>query len=102
MRATSRATGCCFRCFRSTKAGGVFFGIACNFLGLQEFSHAHDSLESYLTLDPDGEFVADALDMLDVIEDEGMLYSCPAYSRRRSATRSTPARRGRQLLETDV
>jgi tetratricopeptide (TPR) repeat protein len=76
-----------------------FFGIACNFLGLQEFSHAHDSLESYLALDPDGEFVADALDMLDVIEDEGMLYSMPGVQPPEEREALNACARGRQLLE---
>lgn len=76
-----------------------FFGIACNFLGLQEFSHAHDSLESYLALDPDGEFVSDALDMLDVIEDEHMLYSMPGVQAPEEREAMNACARGRQLLE---
>jgi len=76
-----------------------FFGIACNFLGLQEFSHAHDSLESYLALDPDGEYVADALDMLDVIEDEHMLYSMPGVQQPEERDALGACARGRQLLE---
>jgi hypothetical protein len=34
---------------------------------------------------PDGEFVSDALDMLDVIEDEHMLYSMPGVQAPRNA-----------------
>lgn len=76
-----------------------FFGIACNFLGLQEFSHAHDSLESYLALDPDGEYVSDALDMLDVIEDEHMLYSMPGVQPPEEREALNACARGRQYLE---
>ncbi len=84
---------------RSESPAECFFGIACNFLGLQEFSHAHDSLESYLALDPDGEYVADALDMLDVIEDESMLYSMPGVQPPEERDALNACARGRQLLE---
>ena len=84
---------------REESPAECFFGIACNFLGLQEFSHAHDSLESYLALDPDGDYVADALDMLDVIEDEGMLYSMPGVQPPEERDALNACARGRQLLE---
>jgi len=77
-----------------------FFGIACNFVGLQEFSQAHDSLESYLALDPEGEFVSDALDMLDVIEDESILYGMPGIQLPEEREALSICQRGRQLLES--
>lgn len=76
-----------------------FFGIACNFLGMQEFSHAQDSLESYLALDPEGEFVGDALDMLDVIEDGETLYSMPGVQQPEERDAMNACVRGRRLLE---
>lgn len=76
-----------------------FFGIACNFLGMQEFSHAHDSLESYLALDPEGEFVGDALDMLDVIEDQEVLYSMPGVQPPEEREAYNTCARGRRLME---
>lgn len=76
-----------------------FFGIACNFLGMQEFSHAHDSLESYLALDPEGEYVGEALDMLDIIEDGDMLYSMPGVQQPDEREAMNACMRGRRLLE---
>lgn len=76
-----------------------FFGIACNFLGLQEFSHAQDSLESYLALDPEGEFVSDALDMLDIIEDKQTLYNMPGVQPPDMREAINACARGRRLLE---
>ena len=46
------------------------FGLACNLIGLQEYPLAHDMLEQYLNVDPEGEFADDALDMLDALEEQ--------------------------------
>lgn len=76
-----------------------FFGIACNFLGMQEFNHAQDSLESYLSLEPDGDFVPDALDMLDVIEDDTALYTMPGVFSKEEHDAYSACAHSRQLLE---
>ncbi|MEL7610242.1 MAG: tetratricopeptide repeat protein [Bacillota bacterium] len=47
-----------------------FFGMGCNFIGLQEYANARYSFERYTVIDPEGEFVDEALDMLDALEDE--------------------------------
>ncbi|MPN36741.1 hypothetical protein SDC9_184252 [bioreactor metagenome] len=47
-----------------------FFGMGCNFIGLQEYANARYSFERYAVIDPEGEFVDEALDMLDALEDE--------------------------------
>ena len=36
-----------------------YFGLACNYYGMQEFSYAHESLETYLHLEPDGFYAYD-------------------------------------------
>lgn len=46
-----------------------YFGMGCNFMGLNDVSHAKDSLERYTELEPEGEFVYDAFDMLDAIDE---------------------------------
>ena len=46
-----------------------YFGMGCNFIGMQDYDHARDSFEHYATIDPDGEFADEAYDMLDVLED---------------------------------
>ena len=46
-----------------------YFGLACNYFGLQDFDNAADSLEDYLDAEPDGDFAADAEDFLDMIDD---------------------------------
>ena len=50
-----------------------YFGLACNYYGMQEFSYAHESLETYLHLEPDGFYAYDAADFLDLLEDEAEL-----------------------------
>lgn len=47
-----------------------YFGMGCNFIGLQEYSRARDSFEKYIQVDPQGEFVEEVYDMLDALEDE--------------------------------
>ena len=46
-----------------------YFGMGCNFVGLYDYENARNALEHYLALDPDGEFIYDAYDMLDAIDD---------------------------------
>lgn len=50
-----------------------YFGLACNYYGMQEFAYAHESLETYLQLEPDGYYAYDAADFLDLLEDEAEL-----------------------------
>ncbi len=51
-----------------------YFGLACNYFGLQDYDRAADSLEDYLDAEPDGVFAADAEDFLDLIEDDEAMY----------------------------
>ncbi len=50
-----------------------YFGLACNYFGMRAFDCAADSLESYLDLDPNGFFAADAEDFLDFIDDDAAM-----------------------------
>ncbi len=50
-----------------------FFGIACNFFGINEFEYAADALYAYLQTEPEGDFYADAVEFLDVLEDDDEL-----------------------------
>jgi len=51
-----------------------YFGLACNYFGLQDYDRAADSLEDYLDAEPDGLFAADAEDFLDLIDDDDAMY----------------------------
>ena len=51
-----------------------FFGLACNYFGMQEYDYAVDSLENYLDADPDGPFAMDAEDFLDFLDDDGAMF----------------------------
>ena len=51
-----------------------YFGLACNYFGLQDYDSAADSLEDYLEMDPDGVFAADAEDFLDLIDDDDAMF----------------------------
>ncbi len=44
-----------------------YYGLGCNFYGLNEFDKAADSLHKYLEIDPDGTYAEDAQFMLDNI-----------------------------------
>lgn len=46
-----------------------FFGMGCNFYALRQFPNARDSLLTYQRLEPDGEFVETAEDILDELDD---------------------------------
>lgn len=47
-----------------------YFGLGCNFLGLQDFDKAMKSFERYLEAEPYGIYSRDARDLLDIIEDQ--------------------------------
>lgn len=47
-----------------------YFGLGCNFIGLQDYEHARDSFEQYADMDPNGEFAEEVYDMLDAMDDE--------------------------------
>ncbi|NLT16271.1 MAG: tetratricopeptide repeat protein [Clostridiales bacterium] len=51
------------------------FAMGCNFMGMQEFSKARESFDRYLDLAPDGEFIPDVEDFLDVLRMQDNLYS---------------------------
>ncbi len=46
-----------------------YFGMGCNFLGLQEYERAKESFSRYVQVEPDGEFTFEAYDMLDALEE---------------------------------
>ncbi len=45
------------------------FGMASNFIAMEEFGPARMCLEQYLRMDPDGAYAADAADYLDLMDD---------------------------------
>ncbi len=47
-----------------------YYGMGCNYLGMQDLLQARDSFLLYLQKDPEGRFALDAEDMLMFIEDE--------------------------------
>lgn len=52
----------------------AYFGLACNYFGLQDYDCAADSLEDYLDEEPDGTFAIDAEDFLDLIDDDDAMF----------------------------
>ncbi|MFZ5974320.1 MAG: tetratricopeptide repeat protein [Bacillota bacterium] len=51
------------------------FAMGCNFMGMQEFTKAQESFDRYLDLAPDGEFITDVEDFLDVLRMQDALSS---------------------------
>ena len=45
-----------------------YFGLGCNFMGLQEFDKAEECFERYLIMDPNGMYWEDAHDLLHVLK----------------------------------
>ena len=45
-----------------------YFGMGCNFYGLMEYDNCRNALERYLDVEPEGQFVYDAYDMLDALD----------------------------------
>lgn len=46
-----------------------FFGLGCNFMGMQEYAKAQESFLKYLQLDPEGIYAEDANEILDMLEE---------------------------------
>lgn len=46
-----------------------FFGLGCNFLGMQDYAKAQESFLKYLQLEPDGIYYEDANEILDMLEE---------------------------------
>ena len=55
---------------KNQSRGDCYFGIGCNFLGLQEYARAEEWLEKYLDLDEDGLYSEEARDLLDVLKSQ--------------------------------
>ena len=47
-----------------------YFGMGCNFVGLQDYERAHECFNQYAEVDPNGEFAGEVYDMLDALEDD--------------------------------
>ncbi len=45
-----------------------YFGLGCNFLGLQEFEKASECFDKYLQIDPEGQFSDEAQDLIDILQ----------------------------------
>lgn len=60
-----------FMSFRNaqTLPSEYYYGIGMNFLGLKEYTRARESLAQYVYVDPDGEFLYDAYEILDALEE---------------------------------
>ena len=50
-----------------------YFGLGCNFMGMNEYKRAEDAFESYLQLEPEGQYSEDVYDMLEAIQSHEML-----------------------------
>lgn len=76
-----------------------FFGLACNYYGMQEFDYARESLETYLQMEPDGKYADDAMEFLEVLNDESELRYAIGSETESSETLMLCAR-ARRLAET--
>ncbi len=51
-----------------------YFGLACNYFGMREYDCAAECLETYLDMEPNGPFAAEAEDFLDFLNDDDAMY----------------------------
>lgn len=83
-----------------------YFGMGCNFMGLNDLLHAKDALERYADLEPEGTFIYDAYDMLDAIDEAEFYRAGPdsgalvAVNKKDDAYDA--AEEGRELLEQEL
>ena len=73
----------------------TYFGLSCNFLGLQDYEKAKESFQKFLELNGDEEVYDEVYDMMDLLEEEEELEqdardNCPGY---------LAAIKGRSLLD---
>lgn len=52
-----------------------YFGLGCNFLGLQDFNKAEECFDKYLQVASDGIYSNDARDLLDILQNEDFFFS---------------------------
>lgn len=78
-----------------------FFGMGCNFAGLFDYANARQALEHYLNLAPEGEFIYDAYDMLDAIDEYEGGEAEGLYALTKEDRAFDLAETGRKLLEQD-
>jgi Tfp pilus assembly protein PilF len=78
-----------------------YFGLGCNFFGLHELPTARRFLEEYLHADPDGEFVYEAYDMLDSIDDEAEAEKHLTKAEKEEQAQDDISLRARAYMEND-
>jgi tetratricopeptide (TPR) repeat protein len=49
-----------------------YYGMGCNFLGLEEYERAKDSFKHYLSVDPDGEFAEEVEELMEMADEEAL------------------------------
>ncbi len=79
--------------------GECFYGLGCNFLGMGDLSNAEESLEQYLSRDPDGDFIEEAIAILDNIEEHRRDHLQPVDLSGSDESERRKAREGNKLLQ---
>jgi tetratricopeptide (TPR) repeat protein len=54
--------------------GDCYFGLGCNFLGLQEYEKAGECFDKYLQTQPEGIYSEDAQDLLDILQNHDFYF----------------------------
>jgi tetratricopeptide (TPR) repeat protein len=92
-----------FTLFDADKAkhSECYFGMGCNFVGMQDFDHARDSFERYAHIEPEGEFSNEVYEMLEILQDEELFNEMFPEEERMAADAMALASEGKELLERD-
>ncbi len=78
-----------------------YFGMGCNYIGLQEYDKALESFRRYIQTDPDGEFSDEVYDVLDVLQEPDLFREAfgDTMALERTAAYQSAAK-GKRLLDS--
>jgi len=85
---------------RNSNLTECYFGLGCNFMGLQEYDKAEECFGKYLQVDADGEFSEEAQDILDILQSQDFYIEELGREIDRNTTRVYDmARKGKDYLD---
>jgi tetratricopeptide (TPR) repeat protein len=83
----------------NNKLSDCYFGMGCNFIGLQEYSKAKECLDKYIELEPFGEYTEEAQDLLDILQVQVMYFEEVAKQEKDLKRAYDIANKGKELLD---
>ncbi|HHU63704.1 MAG TPA: hypothetical protein GXZ32_05790 [Clostridiales bacterium] len=82
-----------------TEISECYFGMGCNFIGLQQYNKAKECLFKYIELQPLGEYAEEAQDLLDILQVQIMYFEEVAKHEKDLKKAYDIASKGKELLD---